>query len=148
MDPIYLGFFGKAIVIGLSGVGSIYGVTIVANAAIGALKKNPDPFGAYLVLMTPPTTNGLYGFLGYFIFSSFLTPEITIFQATAIFFSCLSLGVLNFFSSYRQSQVCAHAIAAVASGNDIFGKALIVVAYVELYAIIGLAAVYLVAGAL
>jgi len=148
MDSIFLAYLGKAIVLAVSGIGSIYGVSITANAAIGAMKKNPDPFGYYIVFMTPPATNGLYGFLGYYIFADFLMPEITWFQAVAIFTSCLSLGLLNFFSSIRQGQVCANAMAAIASGNEIFGKSLMVIVFIELYAIVGLAALFLVAGVL
>ena len=124
-------------------------MSIAASAAIGAMKKNPDPFGYYLVLMTPPSTNGLYGFLGYFIFSDFMVPEITWFQASAIFSTCLALGLLNFFQSIRQAQVCANGIVAVCIGKqDIFGKMLILIVFIELYAIIGLVAVFLVTGAL
>ena len=149
MDSIFVAYLGTAIALGLSGVGSIYGVSIAASAAVGAMKKNPEPFGYYLVLMTPPSTNGLYGFLGYFIFSEYLLPDITWFQASAIFSTCLALGILNFFSSIRQGQVCANAMVAISNGKqEIFGKSLILIAFIELYAIIGLAAVFLVTGVL
>ena len=148
MDPVFLAYFGKVLVLAVSGIGSIVGVSISASAAIGAMKKDTDQFGFYLVFMTPPATNGLYGFLGYFIFSDHLIPEITWFQSVAIFSACLSLGLLNLFSAIRQGQVCAHAMAALSSGHNIFGKALIVIVFIELYAIIGLAALFLVYGTL
>jgi V/A-type H+-transporting ATPase subunit K len=145
MDPLVLAYFGVALALGLSGVGSIYGVTICANAAIGAMKKNPDAFGSYLILCTPPSTNGLYGFLGYFMISSFLVPEISMFQATAIFFACFALGALNLFSALRQGGASANAMAAIANGHDVFGKSLMLIVFAELYAIVGLATVFLVA---
>ena len=35
-----IAYIGIAIMVGLSGIGSAYGVTIAGNASIGALKKN------------------------------------------------------------------------------------------------------------
>ena len=50
MEPIVLAYIGIGLMVGLAGIGSAYGVTISGNAAIGAMKKNPDAFGNYLVL--------------------------------------------------------------------------------------------------
>jgi len=148
MEPIIVAYIGIALTLGLSGVGSIYGVTICASAAIGAMKKNPDPFGSYLILCTPPSTNGLYGFLGYFMMARFLVPEITMYQATAICFACMALGALNLFSAIRQAGASANAMAAIANGHDIFGKSLMLIVFAELYAIVGLAALFLISGTL
>ena len=144
MEPIILAYIGVALTLALSGVGSIYGVTIGANAAIGSMKKNPDAFGSYLVLCTPPATNGLYGFLGYFMLSEYLVPDITMYQAAAILFACMALGFLNLFSAIRQGQACANAIAAISAGHNIFGKSLMLIVFAELYAIVGLAALFLI----
>ena len=37
---LFIAYIGIAVMVGLSGIGSAYGVTIAGNAAIGALKKN------------------------------------------------------------------------------------------------------------
>jgi len=37
-----LSFLGIALMVGLTGIGSSIGVTICGNAAVGAMKKNPD----------------------------------------------------------------------------------------------------------
>ena len=42
MSPVLLAYIGIALAVGLSGIGSAYGVTICGNAAIGAFKKNPS----------------------------------------------------------------------------------------------------------
>ena len=68
MEPIILAYIGIGLVLGLSCIGSAYGVTIAGNAVLGALKKNPDAFGNYIVLSALPGTQGLYGFLGFFLF--------------------------------------------------------------------------------
>ena len=84
---LLIAYIGIAVMIGLSGIGSAYGVTIAGNAAIGALKKNDGAFGNFLVLTALPGTQGLYGFAGYFMFQTIfgiLTPEMTGIQAAAI----------------------------------------------------------------
>ena len=47
---LLIAYVGIAIMVGLSGIGSAYGVTIAGNASIGALKKNDSAFGNFLVL--------------------------------------------------------------------------------------------------
>ena len=50
MEPITLGYLGMAIMFTLAAVGSCYGTTIAGNAAVGAMKKNPNAFGNYIIL--------------------------------------------------------------------------------------------------
>ena len=40
MEPIYVAYIGIALMVALSGIGSSFGVSYPANAAIGAMKKN------------------------------------------------------------------------------------------------------------
>lgn len=148
MEPILLAYIGIAIMLGLSGTGSAYGVTISGNAAIGAMKKNPDAFGNYMILSALPGTQGLYGFLGFFLLSGFLTAGITWFTASAIFGASLAVGVVCLLSAIRQGQVCANGIAGIGAGHDLFGRTLILAVFPELYAIISIAALFLIQGAL
>ena len=147
-SSILLAYIGIGIMLTLSGLGSIYGVTITANASIGAMKKNPDKFGNYLILSAIPSTQGLYGFLGYFLLSKHLVPDVTFFQAVAIFAVSLMLGVLCLLSAIRQAQAGANAINGIGSGYDLFGRSLILIVFAELYPIIGIAAVFLIGNAI
>lgn len=144
MEPIILAYIGIALMLGLSGIGSAFGVSITGNAAVGALKKNPDAFGNYMVLSALPGTQGLYGFLGYFLLSGILTPEITMFQAAAVLGAGLAVGLVCLLSAIRQGQVCANGIAGIGAGYDLFGKTMILAVFPELYAIVSLAALYLI----
>jgi len=148
MEPILLAYIGIGIMIALSGVGSIYGVTITANASIGALKKSPEHFGSYMILSAIPSTQGLYGFLGYFLLSEHLESTTTILQAAGIFSVASALGALCLISAIRQAQVCANGINGIASGYDLFGRSLIFASFAELYPIVGIAAVFLIGGAI
>jgi len=148
MQPILLAYIGVGLMVGLAGIGSAFGVTITGNASIGAMKKNPDAFGNYMVLSALPGTQGLYGFLGYFLLAKYLVPEITMFQAVAIFGAGLTLGAVGLLSAIRQAQVCANGIAGIGSGYDVFGKTLILAVFPELYAIVALAATFMIGGTL
>ena len=115
---LLIAYIGIAVMIGLSGIGSAYGVTIAGNAAIGALKKNDGAFGNFLVLTALPGTQGLYGFAGYFMFQTIfgiLTPGMTAIQAAAILGAGIALGLVALFSAIRQGQVCANGIACSCS---------------------------------
>ena len=148
MQPIVLAYIGVGLMIGLAGIGSAYGVTITGNASIGAMKKNPDAFGNYMVLSALPGTQGLYGFLGYFLLAGYLVEGITMFQAAAIFGAGLALGAVGLLSAIRQGQVCANGIAGIGAGYDVFGKTLILAVFPELYAIVALAATFMIGGSL
>ena len=143
---LLIAYLGIAIMVGLSGIGSAYGVTIAGNAAIGGLKKDPQIFGNALILSAMPGTQGLYGFAGFFMFQNsfgLLTPEITAIQASTVLGSGIACGLACLFSGIRQGQVCANGIAAIAQGHKVFGNTLVLVVFPELYAIISLALVFL-----
>ena len=143
-------YIGIAAMLALSGIGSAYGVSIAGSAAIGALKKNEGAFGNFLVLTALPGTQGLYGFAGYFMFQSIfsvLTPDISMFQAAAVLAGGLALGFVGLFSAIRQGNVCANGIAAIGQGHNVFTNTLILAVFPELYAIVALAAVFLIGSA-
>jgi V/A-type H+/Na+-transporting ATPase subunit K len=148
MEPIILAYIGVGLMIGLAGIGSALGVSIGGNASLGALKKNPDAFGNYLVLSALPGTQGLYGFMGYFILQGFLTTEVTWLQAGAIFGAGLALGFVALISAIKQGQVCANGIASIGAGYNVFGNTLILAVFPELYAIIAFAATFLISASL
>lgn len=148
MEPIVLAYIGIGLMVGLSGIGSIYGVSISGNSAVGAMKKNPDAFGNYMVLSALPSTQGLYGFVGYFVMSTALTAGMDWFAAAAVLGAGLTMGLTGLFSGIRQGQVCANGVAAIGSGHNVFGNTMILGVFPELYAILGLLVVILINGSL
>ena len=148
MEPILLAYLGIALMTGLTFIGSSYGVTICGNAVVGAMKKNPDALGTYIALSALPSSQGLYGFVGYFMMQKFLVDSITMLNATAIFGAGLVLGFAGLFSSIRQAEVCANGIAAIGQGHNVFSNTLILAVFPELYAIVALAATFLIGSAL
>lgn len=144
MDANLVAYLGIVLMLGLSGIGSTYGTTIGGNAAVGAMRKNKGAFGSYMILSAMSSTQGLYGFLGYFLLKEYLTPDITMATAAAILGIGLALGVLCLWTAIRQGQIAANAIDVIADGHDVFGSSLILVAFPELYAILGVAATFFV----
>ena len=139
MEPILLAYVGIALMTGLTFIGSSYGVTIAGNAVVGAMKKNPDALGTYIALSALPSSQGLYGFVGYFMMQKFLVADISMLAATAVFGA-------GFYSSIRQAQVCANGIAGVGAGHNVFGATMVMAVFPELYAILALLVVILIGG--
>jgi V/A-type H+-transporting ATPase subunit K len=134
--------------VGVAGVGSCLGTTIPGSAAVGAMRKNKAAFSNYMILSAIPGSQGLYGFVCYFLIQKFLTPGITMTQAAAIFGLGLIVALTGVYSSMRQGKVCANGIAEIGNGNDVFVNTLILAALPELYAILGVAVTYIVSTAI
>ena len=128
-----LGYLGLGLVLALSGIGSAIGTTTAGNAAEGALKKKPEASGSYMVLSALPATQGIYGFVAFFMMLSKVA------EAGAVVFGVgLSVGLVCMISAIRQGQVCANGIVGVSQGHNVFTNTLIYAALPELYAILGL----------
>jgi V/A-type H+-transporting ATPase subunit K len=148
---VLLAYSGLTLMITLAGIGSAYGVAMGGNATVGAMKKNPVPFGSYMLLTALPGTQGLYGFAGFFVVNNRLqeflesgTLVINMYQGVATLAAGLALGFVGLFSALRQGSITANGIAAIGSGHDIFGNTMILAVFPELSAIIAFAATFLI----
>lgn len=144
MTPLLFAYLGVALMVGLGGIASSLGTGIVGSAAIGAIRKNSAVFGNGMILTALPGTQGLYGFVCYFIVRGLLTPEITAIQGIAIFAAGIIVGFVGVFSSVKQANICANGITAIGNGSNVFGNTLILAAYPELYAILTVATTFLI----
>ena len=143
---LILAYVGVAIMVGLAGIASAVGTSICGQAAVGAMKKNSSAFGSYMILSALPGSQGLYGFVCFFMVQGLLTAEITMLQAAAVFGAGVLVGIVNLAAAIFQGKVCANGIAAIGNGHDVMGKTLILAAFPELYAILTVAATFLVSG--
>ena len=144
---LILAYVGVAIMVGLAGIASAVGTSICGQAAVGAMKKNSGAFGSYMILSALPGSQGLYGFVCFFMVQGLLTAEITMLQAAAVFGAGVLVGIVNLAAAIFQAKVCANGIAAIGNGNDVMGKTLILAAFPELYAILTVAATFLISNA-
>lgn len=147
---VVLAYLGIGLMIGLAGIGSAIGVSIGGKATLGALKKNEEAFGSYMLLSALPGTQGLYGFLGFFIINGKLNEiaELTINQGGMVFAAGLALGLVGLISGMKQGEVSAHGIEGIGSGYDVFGKTMVLAVFPELYAIVAFAATFLISAGL
>ena len=128
-----LGYLGLGLVLALSGIGSAIGTTTAGTAAEGALKKKPEASGSYMVLSALPATQGIYGFVAFFMMLSKVA------EAGAVVFGVgVSVGLVCMISAIRQGQVCANGSVGVSQGHNVFTNTLIYAALPEFYAILGL----------
>ncbi len=151
MLNLILGYLGLGLVLALSGIGSAMGTTTAGNAAEGALKRKPEGSGNYMVLSALPAkrkpegsgnymvlsalpaTQGIYGFVAFFM----LMGRVA--EAGAMVFGIgVSVGLVCMLSAIRQGQVCANGIVGISQGHDVFTNTLIYAALPEFYAILGL----------
>ena len=144
---LILAYVGVAIIVGLAGIASAVGTSICGQAAVGAMKKNSSAFGSYMILSALPGSQGLYGFVCFFMVQGLLTAEITMLQAAAVFGAGVLVGIVNLAAAIFQGKVCANGIAAIGNGHDVMGKPLILGAFPELYAILTVAATFLISSA-
>lgn len=144
MLGIALAIFGAALAAGLAGSGSALGLGVAGQAAAGATSENPDIFGKVLLLQALPGTQGIYGFLAAVMALQkigLLTGE-TIELSTAvgwqIFFACLPIAIVGLVSGWAQGKVSAAGVGIAVQRPEALGKAIILSAMVETYAVLGL----------
>ncbi|MBR5384851.1 MAG: ATPase [Bacteroidales bacterium] len=131
-----LAYLGLGLVLALAGIGSAFGTTIAGNAAEGGLKKRPEASGTYMVLSALPATQGIYGFVAFFmLLGNFRSGDL---DGGVLFGIGLCVGLVCMLSAIRQGQVCANGIVGVSQGHNVMVNTLIYAALPEFYAILGL----------
>lgn len=133
MLNLILGYLGLGLVLALSGIGSAIGTTTAGNAAEGALKRKPEASGNYMVLSALPATQGIYGFVAFFMLMGKVAES-----GAMVFGIGVSVGLVCMLSAIRQGQVCANGIVGISQGHNVFTNTLIYAALPEFYAILGL----------
>ena len=142
---LVMAYIGVALMVGLAGIASAMGTSICGQAAVGAMKKNGGAFGSYMILSALPGSQGLYGFVCFFMVQGMLSNP-TMLQGAAILGAGILVGIVNLAAAIYQGKVCANGIAAIGNGHDVMGKTLILAVFPELYAILTVAATFLIAG--
>ena len=136
-----LGYLGLGLVLALAGIGSSIGTSTAGNAAEGGLKKRPEASGNFMVLSALPATQGIYGFVAFFMLLGKMREAVAVkdpTQGLIIFGVGLCVGLVCMISAIRQGQVCANGIVGISQGHDVFTNTLIYAALPEFYAILGL----------
>lgn len=138
-----LAIAGAALAAIMSGIGSALGVGMAGRAAAGLTAEDPEKFGKALLLQLLPATQGIYGLLVAFLvllkigaFGDMLALSTA--SGWILFASCMPMAVVGLISAVSQAKVSVAGIACIAKRPEASGKAMILAAMVELYAIFAL----------
>lgn len=139
---------GAAFAAFLAACGSAWGIAVASEAAGGVLTEDPEKFGRLLVMIALPGTQGFYGFLGAFYIMMKINllgagMPVSLVAGLQLFFAGLPVGVVGLISGYYQGVASAAGIHLVAKRPEETGKAIILPAMVETYAVLGLLATIL-----
>ena len=146
---LVLAIAGAIIVMVISGTGSSIGVALAGQAAAGVMTEDPVKFGKMIPLVGIPGTQGFYGFLlGFLVLNKLdlLKAQIkipTLSQGIEILSICAAVSLVESISAVWQGKVSVSSIGIVAKKPEQLGKAMVLPIFVEIYAILGLVAGFL-----
>ena len=141
-----LGFLAAGIAVVPAGFGSSKGVGLVGRAGAGVITEDPDKFGPILVLQAIPGTQGIYGFLTALMIMVRMgvlggnVASLTTYQGILFILAALPVAFVCWISALYQAQVAAAGVSVVAKRPEEMGKAVILSAMVETYAVLALLA--------
>lgn len=140
---IALALLGAALAALMAGIGSAIGVGMTGQAAAGVVTENPSMFGKVLILLLLPGTQGIYGLLIAFLTLSNIgilggSGDISFAKGLLYLAACLPMGFVGLVSAKQQAKAAVSSISLVAKRPDQFGKAMIIPAMVETYAVLAL----------
>lgn len=113
---------GIVLAVGLSGMGSAYGVGKAGQSAAALLKEQPEKFASALILQLLPGTQGLYGFVIGILIWLQLTPELPLEKGVAYFFVALPIAIVGYFSAKHQGNVAVAGMQILAKRPKEFMK--------------------------
>lgn len=92
---LLLAYTGIALMVGLSGIGSARGLTICGQTVVGAMRKDPTRMGQYIGLSALPSSQGLYGFIGFYLAQPLISPDMSFQVAIALLLTGILLGAVG-----------------------------------------------------
>ena len=143
LGPVFV-VLGAALAAGIAGSGSAWGIGIANEAAAGILTEDPKKFVSALILLALPGTQGIYGFLIAIIalrqagLMGGAPVIVTVWQGLAIGLACLPIAIAGFYSAIWQGRSSAASILFISKRSGQMGKAMVLPAMCETYAVLGL----------
>ncbi|MFQ5862252.1 MAG: V-type ATP synthase subunit K [Candidatus Brocadiales bacterium] len=139
---------GAMMAVMFGGMGSARGIRTAVAQAAGVLSEKPELFGRLLVLMAMPGTQGFYGFICAVTIAMRIgliegTINVSPIVGMGLFFTGLFMGVVLWRSATWQGEASAAAINLTAKRPEEAGRAILMPALVETYAVVALLAAIL-----
>ena len=145
-----IAYMGAALAAALACVGSAKGTGITGEAGAGLITEDPSKSGKVMILQVIPGTQGLYGFVIFFL--AFLkisgAGDISLINGAAVAFACLPIAIGGLMSAIAQGKVAAASINILAKKPDDWSKGMIMCIVVEFYAILCLLVSFLMLNAI
>ena len=130
----------------LACIGSAKGTGITGEAGAGLVSEDPSKSGKVMILQVIPGTQGLYGFVIFFLAYlkiSGAAAALTTAQGFQVLSACLPIALGGWLSAIAQGKVAAASINILAKKPDDWSKGMIFCITVEFYAILALLASFL-----
>ena len=146
-----LALLGAALAAALACVGSAKGTGIAGEAGAGLVAEEPGKSGKALVLQVIPGTQGLYGFVIFFLAFNKVSGSVaslSVQQGLQSVSARLPIAIGGLLSAIAQGKVAAASINILAKKPDDWTKGMIMCVIVEFYAILCLLASFLMLGAI
>ena len=122
-----IAYMGAALAAALACVGSAKGTGITGEAGAGLITEDPSKSGKVMILQVIPGTQGLYGFVIFFL--AFLkisgAGDISLINGAAVAFACLPIAIGGLMSAIAQGKVAAASINILAKKPDDWSKGMI-----------------------
>ncbi len=141
-----IGLLGAALAAVLACIGSAKGTGIAGEAGAGLVSEDPSKFGKAMIMQVIPGTQGLYGFVIWFLAQNQILSvgaDMTIAQGCQYFAACMPIALGGLISAIAQGKVAAASINILAKKPDDWSKGMIFCITVEFYAILCLLASFL-----
>ena len=144
-----IGLLGAGLAAGLCCAGSSRGCGIAGEAGCGLLSEDPSSFSKVMILQVIPGTQGLYGFVIWFLAIMWMGvldgSAVGMDVATGLKYACacLPMGIGGGISAPAQGRVAAATINLMAKRPNDWFKGVMLCVVVEFYAILSLLASFL-----
>ena len=138
-----LGLLGAGLAALLAGIGSAKGTGIAGEAGAGLVSEDPSKFGKAMILQVIPGTQGLYGFVIWFLAFCKLVPGMSVDEGLQVLAACLPIAFGGLLSGIAQGKVAAASVNILAKKPDDWSKGMILCITVEFYAILALLASFM-----
>ena len=143
-----LGQLGAGLAALMAGIGSAKGTGIAGEAGAGLVSEDPSKFGKAMILQVIPGTQGLYGFVIWFLAFGKLVPGMSVEQGLQVLAACLPIAFGGLLSGIAQGKVAAASVNILAKKPDDWSKGMILCITVEFYAILALLASFMMLNAI
>ena len=138
-----IGLLGAALAAALACAGSAQGTGIAGEACSGLISEDPSKFGKAMVMQVIPGTQGLYGFVVWFLANNAIVSAgagMDVATGMKYFAACMPIAIGGLISAAAQGKVAAASINILAKKPDDWSKGMVFCITVEFYAILCLLA--------